>query len=130
MPRDVAGDNGTLALGILFIVGCAMSATNGMLYKIVPFLLWYHLQSRAGLDRKAVPNIKKLLPDGAARQQFWLHCAALSLLMAAALAPQALARPAAAAFCFSTLRLWQNLLQAGFAYRRAVASPGSSVVIT
>jgi hypothetical protein len=110
-----------LILGILFIVGCATSAVNGMLYKIVPFLLWYHLQSRSGLDRKSVPNIKALLPERASEQQFWLHLAALALLLGTALAPHALARPAAVVFGFSSVRLCLNLMQAGVVYRRAIA---------
>lgn len=115
-------------LGILFIVGCASSAVNGMLYKIVPFLLWYHLQSRSGLDRKSVPNIKALLPDHAARQQFLLHVCALALLLGAALAPHWLARPAALAFGISSLRLWLNLVHAALIYRRAAALPKSALV--
>ena len=37
-----------MLLGVLMIVGFAMSVINGMLYKIVPFLVWFHLQSRRG----------------------------------------------------------------------------------
>ena len=37
-----------MSLGLLMIVGFAMSVINGMLYKIVPFLVWFHLQSRRG----------------------------------------------------------------------------------
>ncbi|UUZ53728.1 hypothetical protein LP419_34685 [Massilia sp. H-1] len=34
----------SLLTGIVFVAGFAMGVVNGMLYKIVPFLLWYHLQ--------------------------------------------------------------------------------------
>lgn len=108
-----------LLLGILFIIGFAASAVSGMLYKIVPFLLWYDLQSRPGMDRRKLPNMKDLLPDRAAKQQFWLHLAALALLVAAPLAPQLLTRAAAAAFGLSSLRLWLNVMQACLAHRRA-----------
>jgi uncharacterized membrane protein len=118
-----------LLLGVLFIVGFAMSAVNGMLYKIVPFLLWYHLQDVPGLDRKAAPNIKTLLPDAAAARQFWLHLAALALLLAAVLAPHAFTRPAAALFAVSTLLLWWNLLHAARLYRQACRSVRSPLVV-
>jgi len=117
-----------LLLGMLFIVGFGSSAVSGMLYKIVPFLLWYDLQSRPRMDRKTLPGIKALLPDRAAEQQFWLHLAALALLVAAPLAPQLLARPAAAAFGLSSLRLWLNLMRAWLAHRRAAALVNSALV--
>lgn len=118
-----------LLLGMLYIVGFAGSAVSGMLYKIVPFLLWYDLQSRAGMERKTLPGIRALLPDRGAKQQFWLHLAALALLVAATLAPQLLARVAAAAFGLSSLQLWLNLMRAWLAHRRATAQ-GSSVLVT
>lgn len=115
----LASQERPLLLGILFIAGCAFSAVNGMLYKIVPFLLWYDLQSRSGLDRKAMPSIRELTPDRAAKQQFWLHLVALVFLIAAVIYPDALARPAGAVFGLSSLKLWWNLLQAYVTYRKA-----------
>jgi hypothetical protein len=35
-----------LLLGILLIFGFAVAVINGMLYKIVPFLAWFHLQAQ------------------------------------------------------------------------------------
>jgi hypothetical protein len=102
----------SLALGALFIVGFAYSAINGMLYKIVPFLLWYHLQSNMAADGKSAPGIQQLLPDSVAVKQFWVHLAALLLLVAAAIWPAALARAAALALCISAGALELNLLNA------------------
>ncbi len=45
----------TLALGTLVILGFAASAIHGMLYKIVPFLLWLHLHGRQ--TRHPLPNM-------------------------------------------------------------------------
>lgn len=118
-----------LLLGMLFIIGFAGSAVSGMLYKIVPFLLWYDLQARPGMVRKTLPGIRALLPDRAAKQQFWLHLAALALLVAATLAPQLLARVAAVAFGLSSLQLWLNLMRAWLAHLRATAQ-GSSALVT
>ncbi|KRB67850.1 hypothetical protein [Noviherbaspirillum sp. Root189] len=112
-----------LLLGILMIIGCAYSAVNGMLYKIVPFLLWYDLQSKTGLDRKAVPSVRDLSPDRAAKQQFWLHLLGLIFLLGAVVAPETLARPAAVIFGVSGLRLCGNLLQACLVYRKAIRKP-------
>lgn len=91
-----------LLLGLLFLLGFAWSAVIGMLYKIVPFLLWQHWQE-AGFD-KPVPSSRLIITEGAARAQFYSHLAALALLAAAALWP-ALARAAALAMLASTLYL-------------------------
>ncbi|MBA5606637.1 permease [Duganella sp. FT3S] len=104
-----------LALGVLFIAGFALTTINGMLYKIVPFLTWYHLQEAIG---RGAPNVNKIIPERHARLQFALHLAALLLLLAACYWPQQLARPAGAAMCASCLFLWINLLQVMRMYRR------------
>lgn len=60
MPPAVDHAARPLTLGVLFIVGFAYSAINGMLYKIVPFLVWYHLQNElAGLH----PHVIRLSAD-------------------------------------------------------------------
>jgi hypothetical protein len=121
VPRTDGETVRPLLLGILFIVGFGCTAVNGMLYKIVPFLLWYQLQESSGANRKAVPNIRVLLPDQAGRAQFWAHLAALCLLTGAALLPAVLARPAAISFGLSSAWLGINLLRAALLYRRTAA---------
>lgn len=102
----------SIALGILFLPGFAFSAINGMLYKIVPFLVWYHLQnSLAGLGKKA-PNVRQIIADRMAGRQFFAHLAALILLAGAAVWPDWMARPAGAAFAISSIFLGFNMLSA------------------
>jgi hypothetical protein len=72
-------------LGVLFIGGFALTIVNGMLYKIVGFLLWYHQQA-GGADPATVIKIGQLLPDSRARRQLLLHGAAVAALLAALLA--------------------------------------------
>jgi hypothetical protein len=52
----------------------------------------------------------------------------LALLVAATLAPQLLARMAAAAFGLSSLQLWVNIVRAWLAHRRATAPKSSAFV--
>ncbi|MGZ3181854.1 MAG: permease [Telluria sp.] len=85
--------------GVLFIAGFALGAVNGMLYKIVPFLVWYHLQE-AGVPRHERPRLADLLPDRQARRQFWIHAGAVALLCTASLAPVC-ARAGGAAFALA-----------------------------
>ncbi len=103
-------------LGMLFIAGFVVSVINGMFYKIVPFLIWFHLQSQLTGVAK-VPNMKEILPEKTMRRQMWLHFAAVPLLALATLVPS-LIYPAAIVFGASMLWLEANLLFAFGVYRR------------
>jgi hypothetical protein len=106
-----------LALGVLWIVGFALSVVNGMLYKIVPFLVWLHVQSRHP-PRGSVPNMKEIIGDAAARRQAWTHEIALALLLCATLQPGLFLYPAAVVSGLSSALLGWNLVGAWRVYRR------------
>lgn len=113
------GEAMDIALGVLRIIGVAMSVICGMLYKIVPFLVWLHLQDwRPAPVRSAVPNMKAILPQRGARVQFLFHAGALVLLLGEALQPGWLIYPAALAFGASCGALERNLLAALQVYCR------------
>ncbi|MCC2596661.1 hypothetical protein LKR43_09950 [Pusillimonas sp. MFBS29] len=102
----------TVTLGVLFLVGFAWSAINGMLYKIIPFLLWYHLQKDLTIALRVVPKVKQIIPDEIAARQFWPHLAALLLLVAASLKPMMFTHAAALALAVSVLWLGWNIMLA------------------
>ncbi|MHB8348054.1 MAG: hypothetical protein ACYDHM_12940 [Acidiferrobacterales bacterium] len=106
--------------GTLAILGFGVSVINGMLYKIVPFLVWLHLQS-SPVGRGKLPNMKEIIPDRHAFIQFWLHLAALLLLAGAVWIPHLLTYPAAATLGFSNLLLGLNLVSAWRLYTRILA---------
>ncbi len=114
-----------LSVGLLTIAGFALGAINGMLYKIAPFLIWFHLQSRL-LGKRAVPNMKEILPEAWARRQWWLYLATLATLQAAIVSPP-LVYPAALLLGANALALWHNLLRAAFCYRRVVREARQAV---
>lgn len=66
---------------VTFILGFALSVIHGMLYKIVPFLVWFHL-FRGGI-KKDVPNMKEIIPEVWMWRHLWLH---ITTLLAAWLA--------------------------------------------
>ncbi|GLU33669.1 hypothetical protein WKR88_03105 [Trinickia caryophylli] len=99
-----------VAFGILALVGVGWSAVNGMLYKIVPFLLWYHLQAELAQPLSIVPKVKDIIPDRAAMHQYYAHLAALALLAAASQWPGPLAR--VAAFSLGVASVWLIVLLA------------------
>lgn len=73
-----------VTLGVVCLFGVAWSSVNGMLYKIVPFLLWYHAQRPlTGAAMRLAPKVKDMISDRAASAQFYAHLIALLLLVAA-----------------------------------------------
>lgn len=100
----------SLGLGGLALAGIFMSAICGMLYKIVPFIIWLHLQ-RLGNLKTLPPNMKQIMPEAAMRGQFRLHVTSLGLLLASAAWP-VLAPLAGLALLASMLWLEWNLVLA------------------
>jgi hypothetical protein len=110
-----------VALGVAVIAGAAMSAINGMLYKIVPFLAWFHLQARSGMGRQ-VPHVRQYVTERGQWRHAWLHAASVALLLAAAAMPKVFAHAAAAVFALSALQLAANLAHMLRVYRQAERS--------
>lgn len=120
LAQIITGADLAVTLGVLFIVGFAWSAVNGMLYKILPFLLWYNAQRDLDVALREVPKVKQILPDDVALPQYWVHLAAVAALVAASLWPAALARPAGLLLAASALWLGVNMARALLFYRRAL----------
>lgn len=119
----MAPGNHALLIGVLLIIGFAMSAVNGMLYKIVPFLIWLHLNNRlqqSGRWQGSVPNMKQIITEAALRRHLRMHLVALGMLLSAILWPMLLARAAGAALAVSSLLLGWNLLQGVRVYRQVL----------
>lgn len=111
-----------LLAGALFLYGFAGSLTCGMLYKIVPFLVWLHLQ-RLSQRRFAIPNMKQIISEDWIRRQWQWHLASVPML---ALALGWQQRPllvlAALLLMASQSLLARNLWYAVRRYRSAVAA--------
>lgn len=111
-----------LFVGALMIPGFALSVINGMLYKIVPFLVWLHLAlapaSPTGPAAGKVPGVKRIIPEKRAWWQLKAHALALLLIFAGVLgAPGAL--PAGAlVFALASACLGYDILNALRLYRR------------
>ena len=116
LPQLGGSPRAPLWLGVLAIPGLFLSVITGMLYKIMPFLNWLHLQQQGGTV-STQPNMKQMIPERAMRGQMRLHLTALGLLLAAVLWP-ALALPAGLAFAASCLWLEWNLVGAARLYVR------------
>jgi hypothetical protein len=115
VPELESDPRATVWLGALALVGVFVSAIAGMMYKILPFLNWLHLQ-RLGAPMSAVPNMKQMISAAAMMGQFRLHVAALAMLLAAVWLP-ALARPTGLVLTASFAWLGWNVVAAGRRYR-------------
>ena len=100
-------------LGVLAIVGVAVSVVNGMLYKIAPFLVWFHLQTEG---KGRVPHMKKILGDAEQRMQFRVQLVAAALLLVAPWWP-VLAYAGGVVLAISMVLLLRNLLGVVRVYR-------------
>ncbi|MDP2788040.1 MAG: hypothetical protein Q8O79_08205 [Pseudomonadota bacterium] len=109
-------DAAQISLGLAFLLGFATSVVSGMLYKIVPFLAWFHLKTQTGAKVGAIPNMKEMIPDKLTRLHFRLHLAMLILLLPAPFLPAAAAQFATTAglllLAAGAIRQWLNLLHA------------------
>ncbi|NCS64944.1 MAG: hypothetical protein COS39_08150 [Hydrogenophilales bacterium CG03_land_8_20_14_0_80_62_28] len=108
----VAGEPAQMAVGGLFLLGFAASAVNGMLYKIVPFLAWFHLQAQTQARAGTIPSMKAFVPEDSARRHLWLHASAVCLLVPAPFLPWPVASVGWLLLVLSGDRLWRNLLAA------------------
>jgi hypothetical protein len=116
-PAWADSDAYPLLLGVLFIGGFAVSVVSGMLYKIVSFLAWFHLQAQLQARAGSIPTMKEMIAERWMRGQFRLHLAACALLVAALWWPQ-LTLAAGSALAVSALLLWLNLVAATRRFRR------------
>jgi len=114
-----------LLLGVLYIVGFVVSVISGMLYKIVPFLIWFHLQSRH-ISQSGLPTVNEIIPEKGAYRQMLVHLSALLLLLAAVIWPQWFVYPAGFLAAASFLLLAINLIAACRVYSRTLASLADS----
>jgi len=115
-PQVGAYERAPLWIGVLAIPGLFLSVITGMLYKIMPFLNWLHLQQQGGTTVPP-PNMKQMIPEEAMLGQMRLHFLALMLLLAAVLWPK-LTLPAGLVFSASCIWLEWNLVGAARVYTR------------
>ncbi|EGV51772.1 hypothetical protein [Candidatus Endoriftia persephone] len=134
LTRALSDFNLDLWLGVCLIFA-VLSIINGMLYKIVPFLSWFHLQhqktaSLAGGGPR-IPSMKELLPDRFARRQWYLHLLALLLWAGVLAVGDSLTLPAGLFLGLSSLLLCYNLVRVVLKFRhlqtelRAAAPAGA-----
>jgi hypothetical protein len=118
-----------LLLGILMIHGFAMTAVNGMMYKIIPFIIWLHLSARNKNLRDdgyreqqvSVPHMRKIIPEKAGLWQFRFHMISLLVLVLATMWANWFYYPAAFLLLIAQSFLLFNLSKAVHFYYSKIA---------
>jgi hypothetical protein len=118
-----------LALGTLMIVGVFGSAIHGMLYKIIPFLLWKHAQDALSIPEadpariraclKRLPRMGQYIPARRAQVQAGLYAAVILSWTLAALGWRAAGYVAGPLLVLSAAALAWNTGAALWRYRVA-----------
>ena len=112
------GDVPDALVGVCVLLGCAMSAVNGMLYRIVPFLVWHHLRARLPPD-VAAPKFAELIAPARQRTQCRWHAAAVAAALGACVVPP-LASGAGLLLALACLRLGIDLAAPVMRHRLAL----------
>jgi hypothetical protein len=107
-------------LGVLLLAGAFPAVIAGMLYKIVPFIDWLHLQRVMAMP----PTMQKVIPDAQARWQLRLFLAALALLLGAVVWP-VLSVPGGVLFALAWALLEWHLVKAVRLYRALAMAPAA-----
>lgn len=103
-------------VAILIGGGFILSIMIGMLYKIVPFLVWFHLN---GMGYMKIPTINEMIDKDLAKIQFVLLILSIIGFVFAFYMPKLLA-PSASFFIISMVILEFNILAPAFIYRKTV----------
>ena len=105
-----------LLCGVLIIFCVFGSVIIGMLYKIVPFLIWLHLQNE-GKGKVMAPNMKKIITEASMNRQMQAHFVSCGLLVLAVFWPEWLSYPAGLALLIANGWLLRNILSARTVHR-------------
>lgn len=101
-------------VAILIGGGFIMSIMIGMLYKVVPFLVWFHLNS---MGYMSIPTINEMIHKKLARTQFLLFIASLVGFIFAFYYPMSL-KISAISFIISMIILEYNIIAPVLLYRK------------
>lgn len=102
-------------VAVLLGVGFVISLINGMLYKIVPFLSWFHLHSKGVWD---APNMRAFIPEKQMKLQLGLHILSLVAMILSVTRLYDLFALSGIFFILSNSVLLVNLGQAVYLYQK------------
>lgn len=102
------GENSYL-LAVLFGLGFLYSLLQGMTYKIIPFLCWFHLSSKGYFS---VPTMRDLIKEDKIRIQFYMYFASILFFILASFLSGIFMYIGAGLFIYSNILFLINILYA------------------
>lgn len=103
----------------VLIGGFILSIITGMLYKIIPFLAWFHLNASGYMQ---IPTVREFIDERMGRVQLGLHLAAIACFVCAVWIETLLSVGAVSLF-FSFALLEFNLVKVVITYRKIKQTP-------
>jgi len=122
---EVTNQDFSILIAVIFFSGFIISVINGMLYKIIPFLVWLHLHrqlSLSGNGLAGVPTMNEVISGKKTYRQYYLHLLAVILTILSIFIPSLFFYPAAIAWLINWCMLWIHLFQAILLYSSCLAS--------
>lgn len=100
-------------LAVLFSLGFLYSLLQGMVYKIIPFLAWFHLSSKGHF---AIPTIREMINEYMIKLHFFLHVSAIFFLLIASFLSDIFIYIGASIFILSNILFLLNCISASIKY--------------
>ncbi len=101
-------------LSIIFALGFLYSLLQGMVYKIIPFLCWFHLTSKGHFT---VPTMRELIIESSIRLQFYIYASSLLFFILASFLSPIFLYLGAGLFIVSNILFFINIVIAVNKYR-------------
>jgi len=115
----------SMLLGLLFFTGFASSIINGMYYKIIPFLVWLHLNQKLAFTNRSlasIPTMHEIIPQKQSFIQFLLHLLSISMTITAVSYPTVFFYPAVVSWLLSWSLLLLLIIKSLLIYRNCLAA--------
>ena len=104
-------------ISLIFILGFLYSLLQGMIYKIIPFLSWFHLSSNGHF---MIPNLQEYIDADTIKIQFFIYIASIFFFVLSVFFNQLFLYIASAIFLVSNLIFISNLISAILKYRKII----------
>ncbi len=94
-------------LATIFALGFLFSLLQGMIYKIIPFLCWFHLTSKGYFS---VPTMRELIVEDSIKLQFYIYVASILFFILAFFLSEIFIYIGAGLFIFSNILFLINII--------------------
>jgi len=100
---------------IIIVFGFIYSVLQGMMYKIIPFLSWFHLSSKGHFD---IPTLREFILEFDIKVQFYIYFSSIICFLLAIMIDQIFIYVGSCLFVVSNLLLIINMIKAMSVYNK------------